>query len=60
MLEATYAYCREDVLKLVDECDQSRIVDVDPASSTVSVVCSVSRPKHVWLPYELELDAIFG
>lgn len=31
----TYPYGRKDILKLIDECDQARIVDVDPVHALV-------------------------
>jgi hypothetical protein len=30
----TYADCGEDILKLVDKCDEARVVHVDPITIT--------------------------
>lgn len=39
----TYSYCRKDILELVHQGDQSRIVDVD---SAVGVVCQYLFHRH--------------
>ena len=28
----TYPYSGEDILQLVDQCDKTRVIDVDPAN----------------------------
>ena len=56
---STYAYCREDILKFIDECDQAGVIHIDAAETSISIGNMVS--KSVACAHALvEVCAIFG
>jgi len=52
LLVETYADGGEDILELVDECDEARVVDIDPVGF-VSVLRQDSLWSHVYMTYAL-------
>ncbi len=52
LLLETYADCGEDILELVDECDEARVVDIDPVQRVLAVR-RMSRWSYVCISHAL-------